>query len=399
MQKKNILLIHGGSPQSANLAVMLSVLHSFNDIRIHTIECGNAGGVIPKDNERVKYYAINDGWHDIVDKIQCLIKRDIIYIFDNLQLFLENYILFQFEKDQLKMCEDLIARYNIDHVFSVSNQISSHKVSNILRKKYPQKHYCQFWVDQFVGKRTRTHSKFRLFLNQILEKQKKVLENKLLEGAEKVYMLPEVTVNDDIVIQFKDKLTYFELPYIYHREASTTTNKVLFAGFLGGKMRQPEPMLNVIIEALPKVKSEITFRFYVNDPDSQKPYETSSGGRIRFSGYINREELNNQLSNCKMLLTIGNKGSDQMPSKTVEYIGYRKPILFFYADDNDTSLRYFNNYPDVCKIDVREDVSANAQKLADYLNATHSDITYEELMKVKVFRDSTPERMKEIIEI
>ena len=134
MQKKNILLIHGGSPQSANLAVMLSVFHSFDDIIIHAIECGNAGGRIPNNNERVKYYAINDGWHNMVNRIQQHTKHDITYIFDNLHLFFENIVLFRFEKDQLEKCEDIIARYNIDTIFSVSNQISSHKVSNLLRK-------------------------------------------------------------------------------------------------------------------------------------------------------------------------------------------------------------------------------------------------------------------------
>lgn len=396
---RNILLIHGGAPQSASFAVMQSVFQSYDNIRIHAIVRGNTGEIMPQDTERVKYYAVNDGWYDFVDKIQRLTKRDIKYIFDNLQLFLENNILFQFEKDQIKLCEDIIARNNIDAVFSVSNQISSHKISNRLRKKYPQFHYFQFWVDQLIGKRTRTHSKFRLFLYQLLERQNMALEKKLLERAETVFMLPEVTAHDNIAYLFKDKINYFEIPYIINRNVIVTTNDIIFAGFLGGKIRQPEPMLNVIIDALPKVKSEVTFWFYVNDADKLKTYETTSGGRIRFSGFINHDELNNRLSNCYMLLTIGNKGSDQMPSKTVEYIGYRKPILFFYADDNDTSLRYFNYYPDVCKIDVREDVHASAQKLADFLNSTHREITYEELMKVKVFRDSTPERMKEIIKI
>lgn len=396
---KEILVIHGGSPQSANLAVMMSVFHSFDDIIIHAIECGNAGGVIPQDTERVKYYVVNDGWYDFVDKIQRHTKRDIKYIFDNLQLFLENNALFPFEKDQIKLCEDIIDKYKIDAVFSVSNQISSHKVSNLLRKKYPNILYFQFWMDQFTGKRTRTNSRFRLFLNQMLEKQKRALEKKLLEGAEKVYMLPEVTANDIIAPLFKDKINYFELPYICKRDVSVTSMDVIFAGYLGGEMRQPEPMLNVILDALPLMKSEMTFRFYVNDPDSLKKYETASKGRLFFSNYISRDELNDRLSNCYMLLTIGNKGSDQMPSKTVEYIGYRKPILFFYADDNDTSLRYFNNYPDVCKIDVREDLLANSHKLAAFINNAHGVITYEELMKVKVFRDSTPERTKEIIRI
>jgi hypothetical protein len=396
---KNILIIHGGSPQSANLAVMLAVLHSFNDIRIHVIECGNIGGMIPKDSERVKYYAINDRWHDMVNKIQSYTKRDIKYIFDDLHLFLENIILFRFEREQLKICEDIINRYNIDDVFSVSNPISSHKISNRLRKKYPQLHYGQFWVDQFIGRKKHTPNKIRLLLYHILESQKKKLEKKLLMGTEKVYMLPEITANDNIAVQFKDKLCYFEIPYITNREVAVTTDDVIFAGFLGGYIRQPKPMLNIILEALPMIKKDITFRFFVNDPDSLKSYETKSGGKLSFSGYINRDELNDRLSNSFMLLTIGNKGSNQMPSKTVEYIGYRKPVLFFYADDKDTSLRYFNYYPDVCMIDVRKELKENSHKLASFVNAEHGEIAYEDLMKVKVFRDSTPEKMKEIITI
>ncbi len=396
---KNILLIHGGSPQSANLAVMLAVFQSYDDIRIHAIECGNAGGVIPKDNDRVRYYAVNDPWHDMVNNLQRHFKHNIKYIFDDLQLFLENKILFQFELSQIKICEDIIANNSIDAVISVSNQISSHKVSNILKKKFPQFHYYQFWVDQFTGKKTQTKNKFHIFLNWMLESPKKSLEKKLLQGAENVYMLPEVTAHDIIASQFKDKINYFELPYICNREVAVTSMDVIFAGYLGGEIRQPEPMLNVILDALPLLKSEIKFRFYVNDPNSLKKYETASKGRLLFSNYISRDELNDRLSNCYMLLTIGNKGSDQMPSKTVEYIGYRKPILFFYADDNDTSLRYFNNYPDVCKIDVRDDLLANSQKLTDFINDVHGEITYEELMKVKVFRDSTPERTKEVLNI
>ena len=396
---KNILLIHGGSPKSANLAVMLAVLHSFNDIIIHVIECGNAGGAIPEDSERVKYYAINDMWHDMVNKIQRYTKRDVKYIFDDLHLLLENNIFFHFEREQLKICEDIIDKYNIDDVFSVSNQISSHKISNIIRIKYPQLRYYQFWVDQFTGKRTHTKNKFRLLLYHILESQKKKLEKKLLKGAEKVYMLPEVTANDSIAVQFKDKLCYFEIPYISNREVAVTTGDVIFAGFLGGYIRQPEPMMNIILGALPMIKKDITFRFFVNDPESLKSYETKSGGKLAFSSYISRDELNNRLSNSFMLLNIGNKGFDQLPSKTVEYIGYRKPVLFFYADDNDVSLRYFKYYPDVCMIDVRKELKINSQALASFINAEHREISYEDLMKVKVFRDSTPERMKEIITI
>ena len=98
-----------------------------------------------------------------------------------------------------------------------------------------------------------------------------------------------------------------------------------------------------------------------------------------------------------MLLNIGNAGTIQMPSKTVEYVSFRKPMLFFYKDQHDPSLRYLEKYPDICRINVDDQIENNKQLLLVYLTKSHRSIEYSDLMEVDVYRESTPDYIKGIL--
>ena len=396
---KDILVIQGESAVSPVLSVMFAVLCTYKDVRIHTIVCGNMNIDVPEDTEDMKFYSVNSGWAKIIDQTQRITKYDAKYIYDDINVVMDSFFLLGYEKRMIKLSRKIISDNSISAIFSVMNPVSAHKVGMIISKEYPHIPYFQFWMDQFTGRRMHANSFIRKTLYHILEKRKEAIEYKLLKGVDKFFMLPEVFVNDKIVKKFRDKLVPFEIPYIKNRIIKLGTKDVVFAGYLGGRMRQPEPMLDVILSSLPQLEKDINFHFFVNDPESLRRYEEQSAGRILFHNYISREELEEKLSNALMLICICNKGSDQMPSKTVEYVGYRKPILFFYAEDKDTSLRYFNYYPDVCKIDVRNKLEDNSQKLINYMNDYHKQISYEDLMKVKVFRESTPDYVRQIINI
>ena len=396
---KDVLVIQGESAVSPVLSVMFAVLRSFGDIRIHTIVCGNMNIYVPEDTENMKFYTVNSGWAKVINQTQKITKYDAKYIYDDINVVMDSFFLLGYEKRMIKLSRKIISDNSISAIFSVMNPVSAHEVGMIISKEYPHIPYFQFWMDQFTGRRMHANSFIRKTLYHILENRKEAIEYKLLKGVDKFFMLPEVFVNDKIVKKFRDKLVPFEIPYIKNRIIKLGTKDVVFAGYLGGRMRQPEPMLDVILSSLPQLEKDINFHFFVNDPESLRRYEEQSVGRILFHNYISREELEEKLSNALMLICIGNKGSDQMPSKTVEYVGYRKPILFFYAEDKDTSLRYFNYYPDVCKIDVRNKLEDNSQKLINYMNDYHKQISYEDLMKVKVFRESTPDYVRQIINI
>lgn len=396
---KDVLVIQGESAVSPVLSVMFAVLRSYGDIRIHTIVCGNMNIDVPEDSEDMKFYSVNSGWAKLIDQTQKITKYDAKYIYDDINVFMDSFFLLGYEKRMIKLSRKIISDNSISAIFSVMNPVCAHKVGMKINKEYPNIPYFQFWMDQFTGRRMHANSFIRKTLYHILENRKETIEYKLLKSVDKFFMLPEVFANDKIVNGFRDKLVPFEIPYIKNRVVKSVTKDVVFAGYLGGRMRQPEPMLDVILSSLPQIDKDIHFHFFVNDPENLRRYEGQSTGRILFHNYISREELEEKLSNALMLICIGNKGSDQMPSKTVEYVGYRKPILFFYAEDKDTSLRYFNYYPDVCKIDVRNELEDNSQKLINYMNDCHKQISYEDLMKVKVFRESTPDYVRQIINI
>ena len=150
---------------------------------------------------------------------------------------------------------------------------------------------------------------------------------------------------------------------------------------------------------LPELDKEIIFEFYVPDRLKYLKYTEGSNDRLRFYDYINHDELYKRLSDCYMLLNVGNYGTRQMPSKTVEYVSFRKPLIFFHRGTNDSSLKYLEDYPDICKVDIEHPIEKNRAVLLNYFKEEHSEIKYDDLIKHRQYFESTPEYIRTIIEL
>ena len=59
------------------------------------------------------------------------------------------------------------------------------------------------------------------------------------------------------------------------------------------------------------------------------------------------------MSHTDILINLGNKSSNQTPSKVFDYIGTGKPIINLYSLHNDTSKYYLEKYPN--KLNIYED--------------------------------------------
>lgn len=395
--KREVLLICG-SFKSANYSVMVDVIRAMDDnVLIHAVS--TQGDVVQDQilENDIKYYSITNKARQFDEKFQSHTKRNVTVLLNIYRIIKESLVTTSDEKRIAKYCDEIICSYNIKAVFSVLLPTYSHKVAICLAKKHPKLQVFQFWLDQFSNRKHGVDSKVKSIVDTFFIKRMQAIERYCFDSVDTIYALPETFIGNETIKEYRNKLCLFEIPYIKQGEFPATTNNIVYAGSFLLRIREPKPVLDIISEALPLINSGATFHFYVPDPSLFKRYEEKSKGKMIFEGYLRREELYNVLSESKMLLTIGNKGISGMPSKTVEYISYRKPILFFYADDNDASKRYFDYYPDVCSIDVRQDISLNAKKLADFINAKHSIISYEDLMNVKVFRESTPEFIRSII--
>ena len=278
----------------------------------------------------------------------------------------------------------MINTHDIESIFSVCLRFYTHRIALKLNKETGVKWY-QFWVDPFSNRNN---------CNIIWKIGAQKVERKLLSAASTVFALPEVFSNSEIIHDYKHKLVTFEIPYLIDREVRTTNDDIVFAGgFLKG-IRDPEPVLDLLVSVCNQIRSGIKFHFYIKGKEKYEDYHKKSQGKICFFDYVGHEELYSILGSSYMLLNIGNAGSIQMPSKTVEYVSFRKPLLFFYKDGQDPSLRYLDEYPDICRINVEDDFEENVQKINCFLNRSHENIQYDDLLKTKCYFESTPDYIK-----
>ena len=393
-----ILII--GSLDSANFQVVIKIIKSLNLYNIIHVISTEKGVLDSKyaDTDSIRYYKLEL----FCNKILRFAKDrhyDKLYLFFHIFFILmESFGLVFNSRSIINKCEQIINSYNVHDVYSILNPSYSHYSVIKLRDKYKLRLY-QFWIDQFSNKSYHISKLMNIIIGKFFLNRLKIEEEYLLKNADFCFALPETFIGDNISHRYRHKIEKFEIPYLQNKTVVEKRNEVVFAGAFVAKIRDPQPVFDILLSVIPLLKNDISFLFYVQKPDLYSEISDMSGGRIKFYRYIDRKLLDKKLSESKMLLTIGNKGISQMPSKTVEYISYRKPILFFYADDQDASFRYFNSYPDVCCIDVRCNKHENTMKLNNFLGKDHDKINYDELMKIAIFKESTLEYVSDKIKI
>lgn len=346
--------------------------------------------------DNIFYIPIHDQLQDKLSKYydnisNPLFKRFILY----LNIFLLRYLgrsffYTRYEKLLAKSAILEIDKYSIDKLFTSNNPYTAHKAGLKIVKARKKIKWFQFWLDPFCK-----YSSLSSF--SIQKRNTLSLEQKLLDAAFKIFALPEAFANDPFVAKYSSKINFFEIPYITHREIESRTKDIIYSGSFAKGLREPEPVFEIIQAALSQIDNHFRFVFFVKDKTQFNKVEKESNSRIIFKNYVSRNQLSSILSNSYALLNIGNINSKQMPSKVVEYISYRKPTLFFYSDKNDPSFRYYNFYSEVCPICLRDQLSLNVKKLVSFVHSNHSDISYNQLMEIDIFRESTPEFLANMI--
>lgn len=64
------------------------------------------------------------------------------------------------------------------------------------------------------------------------------------------------------------------------------------------------------------------------------------------------EECHSLMCHAQIMINLGNKCTNQTPSKIFDYIGAGKPVVNFYSIEQDTSKKYLERYP--LKIDIKD---------------------------------------------
>ena len=201
--------------------------------------------------------------------------------------------------------------------------------------------------------------------------------------------------------KFSKKLLIADIPVLRERNFSKTqiSNSVimLYGGMLGKKYRSPQYLL-LLLEKL-ATKKNIYMDFYSKGDCEDLINDFSKKNKfVRQHGYVGPKELNYAVCNADVLVSLGNKVSNSIPSKLISYFSYGKPVVHLSSKSDDICREYVNQYPLGLVLDECDSVEDNADKFYDFIEKT-KNITESFANVSKSLLMNTPTFSVNLIEI
>lgn len=168
---------------------------------------------------------------------------------------------------------------------------------------------------------------------------------------------------------FEMKMRLVDLPLLENMEDECTQDahdgiKLLYSGALDGSYRSPDSMLRTF-EDLEKLDYRIDF--YSKGCEDDLNAYCKKNKKIICHGYVEKQVLNKAIEEADVLLSIGNKVSNSLPSKIITYMSYGKPIIHFSLQKEDVCQEYFEKYPLALVIEADEDRLCSAKRIEKFI--------------------------------
>lgn len=168
---------------------------------------------------------------------------------------------------------------------------------------------------------------------------------------------------------FEPKMRLVDLPLLESVDDECSQGvhdgiKLLYSGALDASYRSPDSMLK-IFEGMEKVDYRIDF--YSKGCEDDLNAHCKKDNRLICHGYVEKSVLEKAVEEADILLSIGNKVSNSLPSKIITYTSYGKPIIHFSLQKEDVCKWYFEKYPLALVIESDEDRLCSAKKIEKFI--------------------------------
>lgn len=226
-----------------------------------------------------------------------------------------------------------------DYIISTSSPFFSHVFASILKKKGFSKKWVAMLWDPYVYNATMTN---RLSI-------RKKAAKKTFKNVDKIYCSDGV-IEGNISIGFKpeylSKCFTIKYPGItpieQDKNIKVNNHSLLFTGTFYPDIRNPKKMFDV----LDKLGSEYSINLYSKGCEELVEEKTKQeGSRYFLHPQVSKDKVSELIYSNSFILNLGNTITNQIPAKVFELISSGKPIINFYFDEKDPSLKYFNQRP------------------------------------------------------
>lgn len=224
---------------------------------------------------------------------------------------------------------------------------------------------------------------FDLYYNNptISDNERKIRYNEQLEWYDKAKMIviqPEMMNQSDDVLfsNFLDKIQKLHLPALRSIKKNVICNKdakeivLVYAGSFYEDIRNPKAVFSILLKVAEQFNDISIKVFSRGCDDIVSEYSEKFQGNMHCCGFISQDMLEEEYSNADFILSIGNTFDEMIPSKTLEIVQYRKPIIHFSLKKDDRCLEYLKGYPLILQIDLSssEKYDSKITNLVEFIN-------------------------------
>lgn len=201
-----------------------------------------------------------------------------------------------------------------------------------------------------------------------------------------------------------EKSIFLDIPNFIPNKLAKAENgdvvKMLYGGAFYPSLREPYYMVRLLSKLCNIIDIELDI-YTGTSMRSELERLNNEYTFISLHKEVSESKLNQIMADSNILISVGNKDSDFLPSKTLMYMGTGKPIIHFYYDDNDVSLKYFRNYPLVLLVDQRKEINAKLiDDILSFLKKAQMSIDVDfDLLTQKLIRNTPEYSAKKFLEL
>lgn len=226
------------------------------------------------------------------------------------------------------------------------------------------------------------------------------------DNAQRIFMTKLICEDygNSPLSKYRSKWRTIEFPGIRQHDPSSQSELIKFpvgainlvyCGTLDVEYRDPTYAINLLSNLGDK------FRLHFVGRDCKKVVESLTGidkSNIATYDAVSNDEIYKVMNGADVLVNIGNKMTNQMPSKIIDYMSTGKPILNIAKDRQCCTLAYTERYPACLDVIESEGISPSVVSATEAFcirNRGHV-IPFHEVERI--FPECTPSHVAGIIE-
>ena len=291
----------------------------------------------------------------------------------------------------LYYCEikKIVKKYNIDKIILISSPFSTYKAGLKIKKVFNNVEVIAYQFDQFVLTSDQKIPKF------IWEKRKEK-RRKLIDKCADLFD-DYFSFYKDLEYETDNRIKKIGLPLLVLKDYVQNTDRVdlpikfVFAGSLNIGLREPKDAISLICSNHFENDFIVDFYHFGNCNGQIEYYRKQYPLIIRNHGQKSPEICYKAMSEADFLVSIGTFQGNQIAGKTFDYISQRKPILYFYYNEDDINAKILQKYSLAETIRInRSDDEANKKRISEFVNSIRGN-TADRNEILQQFSAFTPE--------